>query len=129
MSARSQAKTERQIEAVRRAGRGLDKPLHRNYLSAMNFVRRTVEMDSDTDARLRELAAERGQDVSAVLAEAVALLDSVVDISNPDIEEDRRRLRAFGHSGEAIPLHQVKAWVESWGTDNELPRPEPQRIG
>jgi predicted transcriptional regulator len=95
----------------------------------MNFVRRTVEMDSDTDARLRELAAERGQDVSAVLAEAVALLDSVVDISNPDIEEDRRRLRAFRHSSEAIPLHQVKAWVESWGTDNELPRPEPQRIG
>jgi hypothetical protein len=64
-----------------------------------------------------------------VLAEAVALLDSVVGIGNPDIEEDRRRLRAFRHSGEAIPLHQVKAWVESWGTDNELPRPEPQRIG
>jgi hypothetical protein len=41
----------------------------------MNIVRRTL--DIDTDARLREMADERGQDVAAVLAEAVALLDSV----------------------------------------------------
>jgi predicted transcriptional regulator len=95
----------------------------------MNIVRRTLEIDTVTDARLRELAAERGQDVAAVLAEAVALLDSVVDIGNPDIGEDRRRLNAFKSAREAIPLHQVKAWVESWGTDHELPSPRPQRIG
>jgi predicted transcriptional regulator len=95
----------------------------------MNIIRRTLDIDASTDARLRELAAERGQDVAAILAEAVALFDSVVDIGNPDIAEDRRRLNAFVRSHEAIPLHQVKAWVESWGTDNELPRPEPQRIG
>jgi hypothetical protein len=55
----------------------------------MNIIRRTLDIDAGTDARLRELAAERGQEVSAVLAEAVALLDSVVDIGNPDIAEDR----------------------------------------
>jgi len=37
----------------------------------MNIIRRTLDIDASTDARLRELAAERGQDVSAVLAEAV----------------------------------------------------------
>jgi predicted transcriptional regulator len=95
----------------------------------MNIIRRTLDIDTGTDARLRELAAERGQDISAVLAEAVALLDSVVDIGNPDIEEDRRRLREFRRTHEAVPLHQVKAWVESWGTDKELPQPQPQRIG
>ncbi len=95
----------------------------------MNTIRRTLEIDAGTDARLRELAAERGQEVSAVLAEAVALLDSVVDIGNPDIEEDRRRLNEFRRTREAIPLHQIKAWVESWGTDSELPRPRPQRVG
>ena len=42
----------------------------------MNIIRRTIDIDADTDARLRELAAERGQDVAAVLAEAVALLCS-----------------------------------------------------
>jgi predicted transcriptional regulator len=95
----------------------------------MNLIRRTLDLDAATDARLRELAAERGQDEAAVLAEAVALLDSVVDIGNPDIAEDRRRLDAFLQKREAIPLHDVKTWVDSWGSDRELPRPAPRRIG
>jgi hypothetical protein len=49
----------------------------------MNVIRRTLEIDAGTDARLTEMAAERGQDVAAVLAEAVALLDSVVDLARP----------------------------------------------
>ena len=49
----------------------------------MNIIRRTLDIDAGTDARLREMADERGQDVAAVLAEAVALLDSVVDIADP----------------------------------------------
>jgi hypothetical protein len=60
----------------------------------MNLIRRTLDIDPATDARLRELAAERGQGEAAVLAEAVALLDSVVDIAGPDVAEDRRRLDA-----------------------------------
>ena len=95
----------------------------------MNFVRRTLQIDASTDARLRELAAERGQDEAAVLAEAVALLDSVVDIAGPDIKEDRRRLDQFELTRDAIPLNEVKAWVESWGTNQELPRPLPRKIG
>ena len=95
----------------------------------MNIVRRTLDIDADTDARLRELADERGQDVAAVLAEAVALLDSVVDIAGPDIAEDRRRLDAFKQTRAAVPLDEVKAWVASWGSANELPRPTPRKIG
>jgi predicted transcriptional regulator len=95
----------------------------------MNIVRRTLEIDAKTDARLRALASERGQDVAAVIAEAVALLDSVVDIGNPDIPEDRRRLEEFNRSREAVPLHEVKAWIESWGGKNELPAPKAQRLG
>ena len=64
-----------------------------------------------------------------VLAEAVALLDSVVDISGPDIGEDRRRLDAFTQTRAAIPLDEVKTWVASWGSTNELPRPVPRKIG
>ena len=51
-----------------------------------------------------------------------------VVIGNPDIAEDRRRLDNFKRTREAIPLRDVKAWVESWGTDKELPRPKPQRL-
>jgi predicted transcriptional regulator len=99
------------------------------YISPMNVVRRTLEIDAETDARLRELAAERGQDVAAVLAEAVALLDSVVDITGPDIAEDRRRLDEFRRTRQAVPLDEVKAWVASWGTADELQRPQPRKVG
>ena len=95
----------------------------------MNIIRRTLDIDTDTDARLREMADERGQEVTAVLAEAVALLDSVVDITGPDVAEDRRRLDAFKQTRAAILLDDVKAWVASWGSANELPRPAPRKIG
>jgi predicted transcriptional regulator len=92
----------------------------------MNVVRRTL--DVETDARLRAMADERGQDMSIVLAEAVALLDSIIDIDGPDTEEDRRRFAEFERTGEAVALDDVKIWVESWGTGNELPRPAPKKI-
>ena len=95
----------------------------------MNLVNRTLEIDVDTDARLREMAHERGQDVAAVLAEAVALLDSVVDLSGPDIQEDRSRYDNFRRTRLAVPLDDVKAWVSSWGSENELPRPQPRKVG
>jgi len=93
------------------------------------MVRRTLEIDADTDTRLREIAAERGQDVAAVLAEAVALLDSVVDLAAPDIAEDRRRYDEFARTRLAVPLDDVKAWVASWGSADELPRPQPRKVG
>jgi len=104
----------------------LDKSPARNYSSLMNIIRRMLDIDADTDARLREMAGERGQDVAAVLAEAVALLDSVVDIAGPDIGEDRRRLDAFKQTRTAVALDDVKTWVASWGSANELPRPAPR---
>jgi predicted transcriptional regulator len=99
------------------------------YSAGMSMIRRTIEIDIATDARLSEMADERGQDVAAVLAEAVALLDSVVDIAGPDIAEDRRRLDEFNRTRLAIPLDDVKAWVASWGLVDEIPRPQPRKIG
>jgi predicted transcriptional regulator len=95
----------------------------------MNLISRTLEIDADTDARLREMATERGQEVAAVLAEAVALLDSVVDVEGPDVAEDRRRYDEFKRTRLAVPLDEVKAWVASWGSADELPRPQPRKVG
>jgi predicted transcriptional regulator len=93
----------------------------------MNLVSRTIEIDTETDTRLHEMAAERGQEIAAVLAEAVALLDSVVDLTGPDVGEDRRRYDDFQQSRLAVPLEDVKAWVTSWETAEELPRPQPRQ--
>lgn len=90
--------------------------------------RHTVEIDSDTDVRLREMAVERGQDVSTVLADAVALLDAMAS-AGPDVSEDVRRLESYRQSGLAVPLDEVKHWVSSWGSAEELPRPVPHKLG
>jgi predicted transcriptional regulator len=94
----------------------------------MSTVRRTFELDTDTDARLQFLEAERGQDAARVVADAIALLASTVEIDEPDVEEDLRRLRKFEETGEAVPGEEVKAWIESWGTSNELPKPLPRKL-
>src|SRR5215475_3180695 len=43
----------------------LGKSTLRSYFLRMNIIRRTLDIDADTDARLREMADERGQDVAA----------------------------------------------------------------
>jgi hypothetical protein len=35
----------------------------------------------------------------------------------PNIAEDRRRLQQFLRTREAVPLHEIKRWIESWDTD------------
>jgi hypothetical protein len=82
----------------------------------MNIIRRTLAIDAGTDASLTEMAAERGQDVSTVLAEAVALLDSTVWPAVPDIAEDRRRLDEFLLSRSAVALSDAEDRVASWDT-------------
>jgi hypothetical protein len=44
------------------------------------------------------------------------------------IAEDLRRFEEFERTDEGVPLDEVKAWVESWGTPNELPPPKPRKI-
>jgi hypothetical protein len=65
----------------------------------MNQVSRSLEIDDDTGAHLREMAAERGHEVAAARAEVLATLDSVVDLTR---------------------------WVKSWRSAHELPRPQPR---
>jgi predicted transcriptional regulator len=94
----------------------------------MSTVRRTLDLDTDTNARLEILVAERGQDAAGVVADAIAMLISTIEIEGPDVEEDLRRLRKFEHTGIGVPGEEVMTWVSSWGTDNELPTPKPRKL-
>jgi hypothetical protein len=47
-------------------------------------------------------------------------------LMHPDIAEDRRRYEEFKRTRLAVPFDDVKAWVASWGSANELPRPTPR---
>jgi hypothetical protein len=52
-----------------------------------------------------------------------------VDLAEPDIAEDRRRLDRFVSTREAVALANVKSWVASWGSAEEMPRPAPRKVG
>jgi hypothetical protein len=45
-----------------------------------------------------------------------------------DVGEDRRRYDEFKRTRLAVPLDEVKAWVTSWGSTDELIRPQPRKI-
>ena len=95
----------------------------------MGTVRRVLELDEKTDALIEALVARKGKDVASVVADAVELLDSVIDVYDPDnLEEDLRRLEEFERTGLAVPGDEVNAWIDSWGTPNELPRPQPHKL-
>ena len=49
-------------------------------------------------------------------------------IDGPDVHEDIRRLEEFERTGLAVPVAEVKAWIDSWGTASELPRPQPRKV-
>jgi hypothetical protein len=78
--------------------------------------------------------------VSALLADLAgageALPDDMRDMRDasdgpwaPDVlAEDARRLAEFQRTREAAPWDEVKAWLESWGTPNELPTPKPRKL-
>lgn len=44
------------------------------------------------------------------------------------LAEDARRLAASERAGEGVPWDEVKTWMQSWGTEEELPPPKPRKL-
>ena len=98
------------------------------YFRSMNLIRRNISLDPTNDARLRELAAERGQDEAAVLAEALALLDSALASA---IWISPRTAAVWKTSSARARPSRCASGRPGWragGTDKELPRPKPPAL-
>jgi len=105
----------------------------------MNVKHRKIEVEAKTADALEAQAAARGVSVSELLADFV-----VADRLPPDFEamqaagrgpwapeilaEDARRLAAFQDTRRGVPWQEIKAWMQSWGTPNELPPPKPRKL-
>ena len=106
----------------------------------MNVKLRKIEVDAQTAEALEARAAARGLTVPELLADLVGIEPELP----PDLEvlraegrgpwapeilaEDARRLAEFERTGEGVPWDEVRAWVRSWGTPNELPPPKPRKL-
>lgn len=100
----------------------------------------TIEVDAVTADVLEARAASRGMTVAEFLADLVG----AEDVLPPGLEamraqgrgpwspetlaEDARRLAEFARTRQAVPWDDVKAWMQSWGTPNELPPPKPRKL-
>jgi predicted transcriptional regulator len=80
----------------------------------------TVQLDSAVQARLSELAEARQQPVSEVAAEVIAMYVSA------DSWEHQHILKGLAEldGGEGVSHERVVEWLDSWGTENELPAPK-----
>jgi len=44
------------------------------------------------------------------------------------LAEDACRFAASERAGEGVPWDEVKTWMQSWGTGEELPPPKPRKL-
>lgn len=106
----------------------------------MNIKVRSIEVDVETADLLEARANARGMSVSELLAD-IACNDEILpaDLAemrsngegpwSPEaLEDDARRLAEFERTRLGVPWDEVKAWMESWGSPNELPSPKPRKL-
>ena len=79
----------------------------------------TVRVDATVKKSLERIAKYEKRSKSYLAAVAIA---SYIDVYEAQIAGIKRAI-ASADAGEGIPHHKVKAWVESLGTDHELPMP------
>jgi hypothetical protein len=106
----------------------------------MNVKVRSIEVDVETADLLEARAAALGMTVPALVAELAGnesmlppdLADMRANSEGPwspaALEEDARRLAEFERTRLGVPWEEVRAWIESWGKPNELPRPNPRKV-
>ena len=78
-----------------------------------------IQLDSAVQARLAALADDRQQPVSDVAAEVISLYFAPDSWEHKHIRAGLDQLEA----GQGISNERVMEWLDSWGTENELPTP------
>ncbi|MDP6705847.1 MAG: CopG family ribbon-helix-helix protein [Alphaproteobacteria bacterium] len=80
----------------------------------------TVRLDDDLKHRLEALADSTKRSRSFVAAEAIA---AYVDLNAWQVAAIEAGL-ASADRGDLIPQAEITKWVDSWGSDEELPPPK-----
>ena len=84
-----------------------------------NTTTMTVRLDARTKKSLNEIATHEKRSKSFLAAQAIV---DYVELHEAQVEGIKKAI-ASADAGKGVSHEKVKAWVESWGTDNELPKP------
>ena len=79
-----------------------------------------VELEPAIQARLTALAEDRRQPVSQVAAEVISMYFAPDSWEHQHIRAGLTELAA----GQGFSNERVSEWLDSWGTENELPAPK-----
>lgn len=82
----------------------------------------SVRVKPELGDKIGELAAAIDRPRSYVVEKAI---EEYVDREAWQIEAIKKGIAA-ADAGLLVPHAEVEAWVESWGTSNELPQPKPR---
>ncbi len=106
----------------------------------MNPKMRSIEVDLKTAKKLDAMADELGISVAALVAElageSAALPKGLEKMRKAGrgpwapavLAEDARRIEAFERTGKGVAWNEVRDWLRSWGTADELPMPKPRKL-
>lgn len=83
----------------------------------------TVRLTPEAKDKLDALARDTKRSKSYLASEAIEAYVTLNAWQVAHIQAALAEVKA-GHPG--VPHERVMKWVNSWGTDNELPRPEPK---
>jgi predicted transcriptional regulator len=81
----------------------------------------TLRLRPELLASLDELAGATQRSRADLAEEALA---QYLEVQHSQIEGVRVAIEEADRGEPGIPHERVAAWLESWGTDNELPPPE-----
>jgi len=100
------------------------------YTQAMNDVEdimtNTTTIKGTVSQRIKDRVAEIAKEEQRDEAEVVgSLLEASVEGRDWRAQIIRERLAQADAGGPFVDGEDVKKWLRSWGTDNELPIPEP----
>src|SRR5882672_10032421 len=84
----------------------------------------TVRLTPETNEKLEELARDTKRSKSQLASEAI---ENYVRHNAWQVAHIRAALAEDEKDGLGVPHDEVMRWVESWGADDELPRPQPQK--
>ncbi len=84
----------------------------------------TVRLKPEVSEKLAALAHDMKRSKAYLAGEAI---EAYVDLNAWQIAHIREALKEDASSDFGVPHEQVVQWMESWGTDDELPMPQPKK--